>query len=137
MGRGMSPEDVAALVAWPEANICSDGALVSRHPRGAGTFTKVLRVYVREQKLLTLEEAIHKMTGLAADHMGFKDRGLVKAGDFADLVLFDPAQVADRSTTLDPGAISTGISKVWVNGVVVVNEGAATGAHPGQVVRRQ
>ena len=137
MGRGMSPDDVAALIAWPEANICSDGSLASRHPRGAGAFTKILRVYVREQKLLSLEEAIHKMSGLAAAHMGFTDRGLIKPGNFADLVLLDPAQVADRSTITEPGAISTGISKVWVNGVVVVNEGEATGAHPGQVVRRK
>jgi N-acyl-D-amino-acid deacylase len=87
--------------------------------------------------LLTIEQAIHKMTGLSAEHMGFKDRGVIRAGAFADLVLFDPKTVTDRATTDDPGALSEGISKVWVNGALVFRDGKATGAHPGRVLRRE
>ena len=136
IGTSMRSDDIAALIAWPHANICSDGSLAGRHPRGAGAFTKVLRVYVREQKLLSLEQAVHKMTGLAAAHIGIGDRGVIRAGAFADLVLMDPEQVADRSTIMEPQVQSVGIHKVWVNGVIVLDEGAATGAYPGQAVRR-
>ena len=133
----MRSDDVAALIKWPQANICSDGASPSRHPRGSGAFTKVLRAYVREQKLLSFEEAIHKMTGPSAAHMGFADRGVIRPGAYADLVLLDPEQVSDRSTIEHPEARSVGISKVWVNGVEVLDEGEATGAYPGQVIRRE
>jgi N-acyl-D-amino-acid deacylase len=136
IGTSMRSDDVAALIKWPQANICSDGASPSRHPRGTGAFTKVLRVYVREQKLLSFEAAIHKMTGLSAAHMGFADRGVIRPGAHADLVLLDPEQVSDRSTIERPEAHSVGISKVWVNGIVVLNEGEATGHYPGQVIRR-
>jgi N-acyl-D-amino-acid deacylase len=136
IGTSMRSDDVAALTAWPYANICSDGSLSGRHPRGAGAFTKVLRVYVREQKLFSFEEAIHKMTGLSAAHMGFADRGVIRPGAYADLVLLDPEQVSDRSTIEHPEARSVGIDKVWVNGVVVLDEGEATGHYPGQVIRR-
>ncbi len=136
IGTSMRSDDVAALTAWPQANICSDGSLSGRHPRGSGAFTKVLRVYVRERKLLSLEEAIHKMTGLSAAHMGFADRGVIRPGAFADLVLLDPAQVSDRSTIEHPEALSVGISKVWVNGVAVMDQGEPTGAYPGQAIRR-
>ena len=137
IGTGMKAEDVAALIAWPHASICSDGSLTSLHPRGRGAFTKVLRVYVREQKVLSLEEAIRKMTGLSAAHIGFTDRGVIRPGAFADLVLLDPATVADRSTWQDPLALSTGIEKVWVNGTVVWDGVKATGAYPGKGLRRQ
>ncbi len=137
IGTGMKAEDVAALMAWPHASICSDGSLNSLHPRGRGAFTKVLRVYVREQKLLSLEEAIRKMTSLSAAHIGFTDRGVIRPGAFADLVLLDPATVADRSTWQQPLAFSTGIEKVWVNGVVVWDGAKPTGAYPGKGLRRQ
>ncbi|MGH8249263.1 MAG: serine hydrolase [Steroidobacteraceae bacterium] len=137
IGTSMRPDDTAALIAWPHSNICSDGALEGRHPRGTGAFTRVLRLYVREQKLLSLEEAIRKMSGLAAAHIGIADRGLIRPGAYADLVLLDPATVADRSTTSHPELLSTGIRKVWVNGVVVFDGGKATGAFPGQGLRRQ
>jgi N-acyl-D-amino-acid deacylase len=136
MGRGMVEKDIDALIVWPHAGICSDGALESLHPRGRGAFTKVLREYVREKKLLTLEEAIRKMTGLSAANMGIADRGAIRPGAFADLVLFDPATVSDRSTFEDPKALSVGIEKVWVNGVAVWQDGKATGAHPGRGIRR-
>jgi N-acyl-D-amino-acid deacylase len=136
IGTSMRVDDIAALVAWPHSNICSDGALTGMHPRGAGAFTKVLRTYVREQKLLGLEQAVHKMTGLAAAHVGIADRGVIRPGAFADLVLFDPATVADRSTIQNPEALSVGIAKVWVNGVAVFAYGRPTGVYPGMPVRR-
>ena len=136
MGKGMTDEDIAALIVWPWASICSDGGLESMHPRGRGAFTKVLRVYVRERKLLTLEEAIRKMTSLSAANVGIADRGVIRPGAFADLVLLDPATVADRSTFEDPAALSVGIDRVWVNGVAVWADGEATGAYPGKGVRR-
>jgi N-acyl-D-amino-acid deacylase len=136
MGKGMVEKDIDALIAWPHASICSDGSLDSMHPRGRGAFTKVLREYVREKKVLTLEEAVRKMTGLSAASMGIADRGTIRAGTFADLVLFDPATVADRSTFEDPEALSVGIETVWVNGVAVWQDGKATGAHPGRGLKR-
>ena len=136
MGKGMVEKDIDALIVWPHASICSDGSLESLHPRGRGAFTKVLRTHVREKKLLTLEDAVRKMTGLSAASMGLADRGTIRPGAFADLVLFDPATVADRSTFEDPKALSVGIEKVWVNGVAVWQAGKATGAHPGRGVKR-
>jgi N-acyl-D-amino-acid deacylase len=136
IGTSMRVDDIAALVAWPHSNICSDGALTGMHPRGAGAFTKVLRTYVREQKLLSLEQTVHKMTGLAAAHVGIADRGLIRPGAFADLVLFNAAEVADRSTIERPEALSVGIAKVWVNGVAVFAYGRPTGVYPGMPVRR-
>ena len=136
IGTSMDERDIARLIAWPNANISSDGAIDDLHPRGAGAFTRVLRLYVREQKLLTLEAAIHKMSGLAAQHVGLTDRGTVRVGSYADLVLFDPATVGDRATTQIPDAMSAGIVRVWVNGVQVLNGGKATGALPGRPLRR-
>ena len=136
IGRSMVDPDIDALLTWPYSAICSDGSLESLHPRGRGSFPKVLRVYVREKKLLTLEEAVRKMTGLAAANVGIKDRGVIKPGAFADLVLFDPATVADRSTWQDPTALATGIDEVWVNGTPVWMDGHVTGAYPGKGIHR-
>ena len=136
IATGMDEGDIARLVAWPHANISSDGALADRHPRGAGAFTRFLRLYVREKKLMPIETAIHKMTALSAAHMGIADRGTIRPGAFADLVLLDPAKVTDRATTARPDLLSEGIAKVWVNGRLVFDGGKATGAHPGRVLRR-
>jgi N-acyl-D-amino-acid deacylase len=136
MGRGMIEKDIDALIVWPHASICSDGSLDSLHPRGRGAFTKVLRTYVREKRLLSLEEAIRKMTGLSAANVGIAERGVIRPGAFADLVLFDPATVADRATFEDPKVLSVGIDRVWVNGQAVWQDGKATGARPGRGVRR-
>lgn len=136
IGTSMRADDISALVAWPHSNICSDGELAGMHPRGGGAFTKVLRTYVREQKLLSLEQAVHKMTGLAAAHIGIVDRGVIRPDAFADLVLFDPATVADRSTIEHPQALSVGIAKVWVNGAAVFAYGRPTGVYPGMALRR-
>ncbi len=93
-------------------------------------------MYVRENKLLTLEQAVHKMSGLAAEHVGLPDRGVIKPGAYADLVLFDPATVADRATRAEPGALSVGIERVWVNGQLVLEQGRSTGKFPGKPIRR-
>lgn len=133
--RSMTEADVARLACWPWSNICSDGSLNGRHPRGAGSFTRVLRRYVREENRLPLEELIRQMTSLAARNMGFEERGLIRPGYRADLVLFDPEKVTDRATFDKPGALSTGIEKVWVNGRPVWENGKATGQYPGQAIR--
>ena len=108
-----------------------------QHPRGAGTFPRVLGVYVRERKWLTLEEAVRKMSGLPASRLKLKDRGEIKQGAFADLVLFNPDTVKDNSTFAEPFKIATGIEKVFVNGQTVWEDGKTTGAKPGRVLDRQ
>lgn len=137
IGTSMRSDDVAELILWPHSNISSDGMLVDRHPRGAGSFTKVLAWLVRREGRLSLESAVAKMTGLAARHMGFADRGTLAPGMAADLVLFDPDTVADRASFADPGALSVGIAKVWVNGELVYADGQTTSARPGKVLRRK
>jgi N-acyl-D-amino-acid deacylase len=137
IGTSMSEPDLERLLAWPFSNVCTDGELDGRHPRGFGTFPRVLGRYVRERQLIGLEEAVRKMTGLAAGNAGLRDRGLVRPGAFADLVLFDPATVLDRATTREPHALAAGIEKVWVNGALVYTEGAATANRPGRALRRQ
>lgn len=136
IGTSMNADDIATLMAWPHTNICSDGGLRDRHPRGAGTFPRVLGRYGRERDVLSLSSAVHKMTGLAAANVGLKDRGLIEAGTIADLVLFDPATVVDNATPDSPAALSTGITAVWVSGVQVFRDGATTTARPGKVIRR-
>jgi N-acyl-D-amino-acid deacylase len=137
VATGMDERDVAALTKWPFANICSDGTSSGGHPRGYGTFPRVLGRYVREQKILSLEEAIRKMTSLAAANVGLRDRGTIREGAYADLVLFDAATVIDRSTTKDPKAMSEGIRSVWVNGQLVFDRAKTTGRHPGKVLKRE
>jgi N-acyl-D-amino-acid deacylase len=136
IGTSMQEEDVKVLLAWPHSNVCTDGFLNDLHPRGVGSFPRVLGRYVREQGLFSLEQAVHKMTGLSAQHMGFNNRGVIRAGGAADLVLFDPGKVIDQSTPEDPGALNTGISKVWVNGQIVFEDGHETGRRPGTFILR-
>lgn len=136
IGTSMRDDDIAAFMAWPHTNICTDGSLRDRHPRGAGSFPRVLGRYVREQGVLTLEGAIHRMTGLAAQHMGFAERGLIAPDMMADLVLFNPDTVMDRATTSEPFAPSEGIHSVWVAGERVLHEGEVSEAFPGRVIRR-
>ncbi len=127
IGTSMLEEDIHELFAWPHSNLCTDGSLDDLHPRGMGSFPRVLGRYVREQELMSLEQAIHKMTGLAASHMGMTHRGLIRPGQAADLVLFDPETVLDNATATDPQAQNTGITTVWVNGIEVFNEAKTTG----------
>ena len=136
IGTSMSEPDLERLLAWPHANICTDGELDGRHPRGYGSFPRVLGRYVREGKVMSLEEAIRKMTSLAAHNVGLSGRGEIRPGQAADLVLFDPEKVLDRATTKDPQARSAGIEKVWVNGALVFEGGVATAARPGRVLER-
>jgi N-acyl-D-amino-acid deacylase len=126
--------DIRTLLLWEHTNVGSDGGLVDLHPRGMGSFTKILGKYVREEGLMNLEMAIRKMTGLAADHMGFTDRGYIQIGQMADLVLFDPDTVIDNATPESPDAISDGIFSVWVAGEQVLSNGAVTKARPGKFV---
>jgi N-acyl-D-amino-acid deacylase len=136
IGTSMKEPDIERLMAWPHANFCTDGSLPGSHPRGSGSFPKILGRYVRQRGVLTLPEAVRKASGLAAASMGIRDRGTIAPGMRADLVLLDPKTVIDRATLEDPAAVSDGIHTVWVNGVVVYREGKATGAFPGRVVRR-
>jgi N-acyl-D-amino-acid deacylase len=136
VATSMDEEDVVKLMQWPFTNICSDGASEGRHPRGFGAFTRVLKHYVREEKALTMEEAIRKMTSLSAKNTGILRRGLIKEGYYADLVLFNPATVGDQSTIQDPQKISTGVEHVWVNGVEVFSNSKTTRSFPGRVIRR-
>lgn len=136
IGTSMRDDDIAAFIAWPHTNICTDGSLRDRHPRGAGSFPRVLARYVREQGVLSLEGAIHRMTGLSAQHMGFAERGVIAPGMIADLVLFDPDTVRDRATTSEPFAPSEGIHSVWVAGERVLHEGEVSKTFPGRVIRR-
>ena len=135
VGFSMSEDDVRWFVSRPGIMFCSDGDLHGAHPRGAGSFPRVLGRYVREQRALSLEEAIHKMTALPAAVLGLRDRGRIAAGYVADLVLFDPATVIDRSTIEQPEEPPAGIPAVMVGGEWVVDGGETTGQHPGQALR--
>jgi N-acyl-D-aspartate/D-glutamate deacylase len=134
-GKAMSEEDVKVFMAWPEAIICSDGN-AGGHPRGYGAFTRVLGKYVRADKIMPIEKAIYKMTGQSADFFGFKNRGRIAVGNFADLVLLDPATVIDHADIKNSKALSTGIEMVWVNGTLVYQEKKSTGKQPGVLIKR-
>ncbi len=133
----MKEADIERLMAWPYINFCTDGGLDGAHPRGFGSFPRVLGRYVRERKALTLEGAIHRMTALAASSHGIAERGLIEPGAYADLVLFDPNTVEDRATTDEPHATSTGIEEVWINGHLAYRDGRAMWSKHGTVLRRQ
>jgi N-acyl-D-amino-acid deacylase len=136
IATSMTEPDIERLLQWPEMSLCTDGELDGTHPRGFGSYPRVLGHYVRERGVLGLSEAVRRMTSLAAEHVGIRDRGRIAPGQMADLVLFDPATVNDRATPDDPHALSVGIARVWVNGEVVFENGATTGRHPGMVLRR-
>lgn len=136
IGTAMDPRDVADFIAWDHSVLCSDGMIGSRHPRGTGAFAKVLRLYVREQKRLTIAQAIRKMTSQTAEQLGIAGRGTIRKGYKADLVLFDPDRITDKATVEAPGALAEGVAMVMVNGVIVAEQGKATGAYPGQMVLR-
>ena len=105
------------------------------HPRAYGTYPRVLAKYVREEKILTLEDAIRKMTSAVADRLRLKNRGVLREGAFADVVILDPETIADRATFADPHRLSVGVEQVWINGVRVIKDGIHTNAKPGQIVR--
>jgi dihydroorotase/N-acyl-D-amino-acid deacylase len=141
---GMSEPDIALAVSQPWVAFDNDsqgtaptGLLGEEHPhpRAYGTFPRVFRKFVREDKLLSLEEAIRKMTALPAQKMRLADRGVLKTGMWADIVVFDPERIADRATFENPNQLSVGMEHVLVNGVEVISRGAATNALPGRVLR--
>jgi N-acyl-D-amino-acid deacylase len=140
----MSEENIARNVAWPYMMFGSDAGSMapegvflksSVHPRAYGNFARLLSKYVREDKVITLTEAIHRLTQLPAKELRLKDRGCLATGCHADIVVFDPATISDRATYEQPQQYSTGVKDVVVNGVTVLKDGAYTGATPGQVVR--
>ena len=108
----------------------------SAHPRAFGNFARVYARYVRDEKLITVAEAVRKMTSLPASNLGIANRGQLKPGYFADIAVFDPATIQDHATFEKPRQLATGVSEVFVNGVEVVHEGVHTGAKPGRVVKR-
>jgi N-acyl-D-amino-acid deacylase len=118
----------------PWAMVASDGGIGVSHPRGAGTFPRVLGRFVRDEKWLTLPEAIRKMTSLPAARLGLKDRGVIRVGMKADLVLFDPATIVDRSTFEQPRLRARGIYRVFVNGQPVWTGDSPDGNRPGRVL---
>lgn len=133
----MSDDDLKAFIRNPKVCFCSDGGLHGSHPRGAGSFPRILGHYVRDERTISLSEAIRKMTSLPARRFGLRDRGLVKPGMKADLVLFDPATVADTATTDHPQTPPVGLPTVFVNGVAVLHDGAITHEHPGRPLRKR
>jgi N-acyl-D-amino-acid deacylase len=107
----------------------------STHPRAYGNFARLLGKYVRDEKVLPLEEAIRRLTSLPAANLSLKRRGMLKWGAYADVVVFDPATITDHATFAQPHQLSTGVRDVFVNGVQVIKDGTHTGAKPGRVVR--
>jgi dihydroorotase/N-acyl-D-amino-acid deacylase len=121
--------------------VASDGRLSQPgdghpHPRAYGTFPRVLGRYVRDERVLTLEQAIHKMTGMPAARLGVQDRGLLRVGAFADVVVFDPATIADEATFTEPHQYPVGIDYVIVNGKLAVDAGKFVDVRAGRVLRR-
>jgi N-acyl-D-aspartate/D-glutamate deacylase len=140
----MSAHDVDAITAAPWTLVGSDGTSLATsgvtsqgrpHPRYYGTFARVLGPCVRERRLLTLPQAVHKMTGGAAAALGLVDRGVLRVGAWADVTVFDPARIADCATYADPHRYAAGVAHVVVNGEVVIDGGDHTGALPGRVVK--
>ena len=138
--HSMGEKDVDRIMRYANTGIASDGGVREfgvgvPHPRSYGTNARVLAEYVRQRGVLTLEDAVRKMTRLPARTFGFRDRGQVREGYWADLVLFDPARVQDKATIVKPHQFTEGFDLVLVNGQPVVEEGKLTGARPGQIVR--
>jgi N-acyl-D-amino-acid deacylase len=140
----MSEDNMRRMLKQSYVSIGSDGGSLATteefldlgaHPRAYGTFARVLGKYVREEKLLTLEESIRRMTSLPAMNLGLKKRGMLKAGHFADVVVFDPNEITDKATYENPHQYAEGVKYVWVNGVMVIRDGEHTGAKPGRCLR--
>jgi N-acyl-D-amino-acid deacylase len=144
VGFGMSEANTAKILAHPLGMVCSDGSALaaagplargSPHPRSFGSFPRVLGHYARDERVMPLETAIHKMTGMPAAKLRLAGRGRLAAGAFADIVIFDPATVADRATFENPFRYPVGIPHVVVNGEPVLRDGEHTGARPGRALR--
>ncbi len=138
----MSEENVQLQIKWPWVVIGTDAggmdpdsAMGVTHPRAYGTYPRILGRYVREAKLFTLEDAVRKMSSAVAARLGMRDRGMLREGMFADVVIFDERAVIDKATPEQPHQLSVGVKHVWVNGVPVLSDGVHTGAKPGRAVR--
>lgn len=140
----MSEENVRAKIKVPYMSFGSDARSVaaegevlesSTHPRTYGTFARLLGKYVREENIISLEEAIYRLTGLPAENLKLKKRGRLEPGYYADIVIFDPDSIADKATFREPHQYAVGVRDVFVNGVQVLRNGEHTGAMPGRVVR--
>jgi N-acyl-D-amino-acid deacylase len=139
----MSEENLRRQVALPWVSFGSDEAApapegvflkANPHPRAYGNFARLLAKYVRDEKALTVQEAIRKLTALPAANLSLQHRGRLKAGYFADVVIFDPATIQDHATFEEPHQLATGVGDVWVNGVRALKDGVATGAASGRFV---
>ena len=133
--HSMKEPDIRTFYTQPWVMVSSDGGIGSRHPRGAGTYPRVLGQFVREQRWLSLPEAIRKMTSFPATRFNLSNRGLIRPGFKADVVLFDPQTIIDRATFKDPQMIAEGVKRVFVNGQEVWVDGNVTGKRPGQALR--
>jgi len=134
--KSMNEEDLIAFLQDPNIMFCSDGSHGGSHPRGAGTFPRIFGRYVRELHALKIEEAVRKATSLPARRFGLQDRGLLKVGMKADIVVFDPARIIDKATTSNSKAFSEGVVHLLVNGVPVLENEKMTGARPGMGIGR-
>jgi N-acyl-D-aspartate/D-glutamate deacylase len=139
----MDEEGTEQVLKHPLVMLCSDGSALAPtgplhggmpHPRNYGTFPRFLGHYVRERKIMGLPEAIKKMTSMPAAKVGLKDRGAIRTGNWADLVVFDPATIADKATYTDPEQYPVGIDYVIVNGKVVIDHGAHSGELAGKLL---
>jgi N-acyl-D-amino-acid deacylase len=135
--HSMKDSDIETFYRQPWVMVSSDGGIGSRHPRGAGTYPRVLGRYVRELHWLTLPEAIRKMTSFPAHRFELNDRGLIRRGYKADIVIFDPKRIIDRATFEQPELTAEGVKRVFVNGTEVWANGRVTGARPGKPLRHQ
>jgi len=138
--HAINSDDVDLIMQHPMTSIASDGPMTvfgvgSPHPRTYGTFARVLGSYVRERNILSLEEAVRKMTSLPAQILSIKQRGLIKEGYYADVAIFDPKTIIDKATFEDPHQYAIGVISVIVNGVIVVEQGIHNGNKPGKVLR--
>ena len=140
----MNEDNIRRKIQLPWVSFCSDSASMAPeppftndqpHPRAYGSFARLLGKYVREEGLIPLEEAIHRLTGLPADNLRLTDRGLLRAGHFADVVVFDPQTIIDRATFEEPHQLATGVEHVFVNGTQVLADGEHTGAYGGRFVK--
>ena len=138
----MNDKDIEAFMKQPWTMTCTDGGLVefgsgSEHPRAYGAFPRKLRRYALDQNVVSIENAVHTSTGLTATVFGIKDRGTIRTGAFADVIVFDPKTVTDVATYEKPHAYSTGMDFVLVNGHVAVADGKVTDQRHGRVLLRQ
>jgi N-acyl-D-amino-acid deacylase len=140
----MSEDNVRKQIQLPWVSFGSDAGSMategvflksSTHPRAYGNFARLLGRYVREEKLIPVEEAIRRLSGLPAENLGLDRRGLLKPGHFADVAVFDPTTIADRATFENPHQYAVGMKHVFVNGVAVLRDGEHTGALPGRALK--